>query len=52
MDKGTNAANMLFGSVKGRSQQDIIDKLAVKKGLEVEKSNFASHSVYSTMPPE
>ena len=60
MDRGTNAKNMLLGNdiplklgyigVKGRSQQDILDKISVKKGLEAEKSYFASHSVYSTMP--
>lgn len=61
MDRGTHAANMLYGKdiplklgyvgIKGRSQQDILDKLSVKKGLEIEKSYFASHPVYSTMPP-
>ena len=60
MDRGTHAANMLLGKdiplklgyvgVKGRGQQDIIDKISVKKGLEIEKSYFASHAVYSTMP--
>jgi hypothetical protein len=61
MDRGTNAKTMLLGTdiplklgyvgIKGRSNQDIKDGVTVKKGLEEERKFFASHSVYSTMPP-
>jgi GTP-binding protein EngB required for normal cell division len=61
MDKGTNAKKGLLGQeiplklgfvgVKGRSQQDINDKMRVKRALELEKQFFATHAVYSTMPP-
>lgn len=61
MDRGTNAKNMLLGTdiplklgyvgVRGRSNQDIKDGITVKKGLEDERKFFASHPVYSTMPP-
>ena len=61
MDKGTNAKRMLYGQdiplrlgyvgVKGRSQLDIINRVSVKEGLEMEKHFFASHPVYSTLPP-
>jgi len=61
MDKGTNAKKMLLGQeipmrlgyvgVKGRSQQDIHDKMKVKIALDLEKQFFATHAVYSTMPP-
>jgi len=61
MDKGTNAKKGLLGQeiplklgfvgVKGRSQQDIMDKMRVKRALELEKQFFATHAVYSTMPP-
>ena len=61
MDKGTNAKKMLLGEevplrlgyvgVKGRSKYDIDQKVTVKQGLEEEKKYFASHPVYSTMPP-
>jgi len=61
MDKGTNAKKPLLGQeiplkmgfvgVKGRSQQDIQDKMKVKRALELEKQFFATHPVYSTMPP-
>jgi len=61
MDKGTNAKKALMGleiplkqgfvGVKGRSQQDINDKMKVKRALELEKLFFANHTVYSTMPP-
>lgn len=61
MDKGTNAKRMLSGQdvplrlgyvgVKNRSQQDIIDNMSVKDSIEREKLYFATHPVYSTMPP-
>ena len=61
MDRGTNAKKMLMGQelalklgfvgVKGRSQEDINDKMRVKKALQAEKQFFATHPVYSTMPP-
>jgi len=60
MDKGTNAKKMLLGQeiplklgyvgAKGRSQQDIQDKMKVTKALELEKEYFSSHPVYSTLP--
>jgi len=61
MDRGTNAKKTLLGQeiplklgfvgVKGRSQQDVNDKMRVKKALDLEKQFFATHPVYSTMPP-
>lgn len=61
MDRGTNAKRMILGEeialrlgyvgVKGRSKADIDSKVTVRKGLEEEKQFFASHPVYSTMPP-
>jgi GTP-binding protein EngB required for normal cell division len=61
MDKGTNAKKMLLGEeiplrlgyvgVKGRSKFDIDNNCTVKQGLDAEKQYFASHPVYSTMPP-
>lgn len=61
MDRGTNAKKMIMGEevslrlgyvgVKGRSKHDIDHKVTVKKGLDEEKQYFASHPVYSTMPP-
>ncbi len=60
MDKGCNAKRMLLGQdialklgfvgVKGRSQQDINDKLNVGKGLQSETEFFSNHPIYSTMP--
>ena len=61
MDKGTNAKKMLLNEeiklrlgyvgVKGRSKFDIDNNVTVKEGLDQEKQYFASHPVYSTMPP-
>lgn len=61
MDKGTNAKRMLTGQdiplrlgyvgIKNRSQQDILDKMTVRDAIEKEKLYFATHSLYSTMPP-
>jgi vacuolar protein sorting-associated protein 1 len=61
MDRGTNAKRMLTGQdvplrlgyvgVKNRSQQDILDNMSVKDAIEKEKLYFATHPVYSTMPP-
>jgi dynamin 1-like protein len=61
MDRGTNAKRMLTGAdvplrlgyvgVKNRSQQDILDNMTVKDAIEREKAYFATHPVYSTMPP-
>lgn len=61
MDRGTNAKRMLMGQdvplrlgyigVKNRSQQDIIDNMSVKDAIEREKMYFATHPIYSTMPP-
>mmetsp|Transcript_18978 Transcript_18978/g.21809 ORF Transcript_18978/g.21809 Transcript_18978/m.21809 type:complete len:531 (-) Transcript_18978:27-1619(-) len=62
MDRGTNAKRMMMGQevplrlgyvgVKNRSQQDITDKMRVKKALAEEKLFFSSHPVYSTLPQE
>ena len=62
MDRGTNAKRMLMGQevplrlgyvgVKNRSQQDINDKMRVKKALAEEKLFFSSHPVYSSLPNE
>lgn len=61
MDRGTNAKRMLMNEeialklgyvgVKGRSKADINSNMTVKSGLDLEKQYFASHPVYSTMPP-
>lgn len=61
MDKGTNARRMLLGQdislrlgyvgVKGRSQLDINNTMRVIDALKIEKEYFASHPVYSTLPP-
>jgi len=61
MDRGTNAKKMILGEeialklgyvgVKGRSKYDIDTKVTVRKGLDEEKQYFASHPIYSTMPP-
>ena len=61
MDKGTNARRMLLGQdialklgfvgVKGRSQADITTNMKVADALKLEKEYFASHPVYSTLPP-
>ena len=61
MDKGTNARRMLLGQdihlrlgyvgVKGRSQHDINTSMKVVNALKAEKEYFASHPVYSTLPP-
>lgn len=61
MDKGTDARKMLanqeiplrlgYVGVKGRSQEDIKNKMKVADSLEKEKEWFASHPAYSTLPP-
>eukprot|EP01015_Nassula_variabilis_P025044 TRINITY_DN483_c0_g2_i2.p1 TRINITY_DN483_c0_g2~~TRINITY_DN483_c0_g2_i2.p1 ORF type:complete len:647 (+),score=143.12 TRINITY_DN483_c0_g2_i2:65-2005(+) len=61
MDRGTNAKRMILGQdihlklgfvgVKGRSQQDINDKVRVKKAIDSERQFFATDPVYSTFPP-
>ena len=61
MDRGTNAKRMLTGQdvplrlgfvgVKNRSQQDIVDNMSVRDAVDREKMYFATHPVYSTMPP-
>lgn len=60
MDKGTSAKRMIEGKdvalrlgfigIKNRSQQDIIDKITVKKAIEKEELYFSTHPIYSTMP--
>ena len=60
MDKGTNAKRMIEGKdislrlgfigIKNRSQQDIIDRIPVKKAIEKEQLYFSTHPIYSTMP--
>ena len=61
MDRGTNAKRMImnqeiqlrlgFVGVKNRSQEDIQNQISVKAAMEKEMAFFASHPVYSTMPP-
>lgn len=61
MDRGTSAKKMVLGQeiplrlgyvgVKGRSNQDIKDKIKVAKGLELEKQYFETHPEYSRLPP-
>jgi len=60
MDKGVDARRMLmneeiplhlgFVGVKGRSQQDINNKMKVPEALKEEQKFFSSHPVYSTLP--
>lgn len=60
MDKGTSAKRMIEGKdvglrlgfigIKNRSQQDIIDRITVKKAIEKEELYFSTHPIYSTMP--
>mmetsp|Transcript_13131 Transcript_13131/g.11212 ORF Transcript_13131/g.11212 Transcript_13131/m.11212 type:complete len:165 (+) Transcript_13131:772-1266(+) len=40
-----------YVGVKGRSQLDIQNKVTVKEALKLEKDFFASHPIYSTLPP-
>ena len=59
MDKGTDARSMLLGEevklrlgyigVKGRSQEDINNKMTVKEALGVEEQYFRSHPKYNDM---
>jgi len=61
MDRGVNAKKMLAGQeiplrlgyvgVKNRAQQDINENMTVKEAIEREKMYFATHPIYSTMPP-
>ena len=60
MDKGTNAKKMLLNQVvklnqgyvgvKGRSQEDINNKVTAVEGCKLEKQWFAQHPIYATMP--
>lgn len=62
MDRGTDARNMLLNKevklrlgyvgVKGRSQEDIDNKVTVKKALQEEMDYFANHSAYKNLPKE
>jgi len=45
------ALKLGYVGVKGRSKHDIDTKVTVKAGLDEEKKYFASHPIYSTMPP-
>lgn len=61
MDSGTNAKKMLLGQeipltlgfvgVKGRSQEEIRNKVPAKDAIKKEKAFFETHPVYSTLPP-
>lgn len=61
MDRGTNAKRMIMNQevtlrlgyvgVKNRAQEDIINRIPVQEAIDKERSYFASHPVYSTMPP-
>lgn len=62
MDRGTNAKKMImnqevqlrlgFVGVKNRAQEDIINQIPVKEAIAKEQAFFASHPIYSSMPPE
>ena len=62
MDSGTNAKRALMNQeiflklgyvgVRNRSQQDIIDKVKVQSGLDVERAWFMNHPVYRSLPKE
>ncbi len=41
-----------YVGVKGRSQQDIKNKVTAKQGLEIETKYFSTHPVYTSMPKE
>lgn len=62
MDKGTDARKMLLNKevplklgyigVKGRSQHDVDNNMAVNDALKEEKDFFISHNVYRHLPKE
>jgi GTP-binding protein EngB required for normal cell division len=62
MDQGTNAKATLMNQVvflklgyvgvKNRSQKDIIDKMRVQSGLDIERSWFMDHPVYRSLPKD
>lgn len=62
MDRGTNAKKMIMNQevplrlgyvgVKNRAQEDIINQIPVKEALAKEQAYFASHPVYSALPPD
>jgi dynamin 1-like protein len=62
MDRGTDARNMLLNKevklrlgyvgVKGRSQEDVDNKVSVKKALQDEQEYFMSHNAYKNLPKE
>jgi hypothetical protein len=61
MDRGTDAKKMIqneeielklgFVGVKGRSQEDVDNKVRVADALKEESKWFSQHLVYSTLPP-
>ena len=61
MDRGTSAKRMIMNmevplrlgyvGVKNRAQEDIINQIPVALAIQKEREYFASHPVYSTMPP-
>lgn len=62
MDRGTNAKKMIMNQevplrlgyvgVKNRAQEDIINQIPVKEALAKEQAYFASHPIYSSLPPD
>eukprot|EP01022_Parablepharisma_sp_SALTPOND_P008035 TRINITY_DN135101_c2_g1_i1.p1 TRINITY_DN135101_c2_g1~~TRINITY_DN135101_c2_g1_i1.p1 ORF type:complete len:868 (+),score=80.71 TRINITY_DN135101_c2_g1_i1:151-2604(+) len=62
MDVGSNAKKALMNQVihlklgyvgvKNRSQQNIIDKLSVQRGLDIEKEWFINHPIYRSLPKD
>ena len=62
MDKGTDARSMILNKeialklgyigVKGRSQEDINNKLSVKDSLDKERDFFAHHPAYRHLSKE
>ncbi len=62
MDSGTNAKRALMNQevflklgyvgVKNRSQQDIMDKVGVQRGLDAERAWFMSHPIYRSLPKD
>lgn len=62
MDKGTDARKMILNKeiplklgyigVKGRSQEDINNKISVNNGLEIENDFFSSHPAYRHLSKE
>jgi len=62
MDQGTNAKKALMNQevvlklgyvgVRNRSQQDILDRVGVQRGLDSERAWFQNHPIYRSLPKD